>query len=480
MTVATTSAGALRGERAGDVDVFRGVLYARPPVGELRWQAPQPVEPWTGVRDATSFGPIAPQEITPERLAKRGQTMSEDCLYLNVWTPSADDARRPVVVFLHGGGVAMGTGSAPLLDGTRLAARGDLVVVTINFRLGALGSLYAPERAATNAAMRDQLLALRWVRDEIGAFGGSPADVTVAGQSSGAVAIAGMLTSDAAVGLFDRAILQSGGLERVRSTAAAAAVARRFHAALGDRDPTVEAILAAQGTIPTGFVPPEGPWHHCIDGDIIPEHPLVAVTTRALPPVPILAGTTKDEWRAFDTVLTDAEITEEYLRTRARALLGDGALLEDVLDLYRSEHTEGDEIERRRAVTSALVTDFHFGAPTDQFIRAHAAHGNKVFRYELRWPSPRPGIGACHDTCLPLLFGTMDAAPGLVGTGPEVTRMSETMQDAWIAFIHGADPWPAYEDGRRTTMLLGPESRAVEHHRREQLAVWDGRYPAAG
>ena len=229
---------------------------------------------------------------------------------------------------------------------------------------------------------------------------------------------------------------------------------------------------AAQGTIPTGFVPPEGPWHHCIDGDIIPEHPLVAVTTRALPPVPILAGTTKDEWRAFDTVLTDAEITEEYLRTRARALLGDGALLEDVLDLYRGEHTEGDEIERRRAVTSALVTDFHFGAPTDQFIRAHAAHGNKVFRYELRWPSPRPGIGACHDTCLPLLFGTMDAAPGLVGTGPEVTRMSETVQDAWITFIRGADPWPVYEVERRTTMLLGRDSHTVENYRRENLAVF--------
>jgi para-nitrobenzyl esterase len=205
--LATTSAGTLRGERAGDVEVFRGVPYARPPIGELRWLPPQPAEPWAGVRDATTFGPIAPQDISPERLARRGQAMSEDCLYLNVWTPAADQGARPVVVFIHGGGVAMGSGSAPLFDGARLAARGDVVVVTLNFRLGALGSLYAPGRVATNIALRDQMLALRWVRDEIGAFGGDPASVTAVGQSSGAVAIACMLTSDSAGGLFDRAIL---------------------------------------------------------------------------------------------------------------------------------------------------------------------------------------------------------------------------------------------------------------------------------
>lgn len=478
--VATTSLGSLRGERVGDVEVFRGVPYAQPPVGGLRWQSPQALRPWAGTRDAMCFGPIAPQDISGERLAKRGQTMSENCLHLNVWTPAADDGRRPVLVFLHGGGVAMGSGSAPLLDGTRLATRGDLVVVTLNFRLGALGSLYAPGLAVTNAALRDQLAALCWVRDEIGAFGGDPANVTVAGQSSGAVAIACMLAGDAARGLFHRAILQSGGLERVRSPAAAAATGRRFRAALSDPESSIESILTAQRTIPSGFVPPEGPWHHWVDGDVVHDHPLVTAADRALLPVPVLAGTTKDEWRVFDTALTDDEVTEEYLRTRARALLGDGAILDDVLDLYRTEHPDGDEVERRRAVASALVTDFHFGAPTEQFLRAHAAHGNPVYRYELQWQSPRPGVGACHDTCLPLLFGTMDSAPALVGSGQDVTRMSERLQDAWITFIRGADPWPVYDCDLRTTMLLGREAGTAEGYRREQLAVWEGRYPAAG
>jgi len=165
---------------------------------------------------------------------------------------------------------------------------------------------------------------------------------------------------------------------------------------------------------------------------------------------------------------------------RARALLGDRAIIDDVLDLYRAEYADGSDIEQRRAVASAMVTDFHFSAPTEQFIRAHAAHDNAVFRYELQWPSARPGVGACHDTCLPLLFGTMDTAPNLVGTGHAATRMSETVQDAWTAFIRGGNPWPVYDSDQGTTMLLSGESGTVESYRREQLAVWEGRYPAAG
>ena len=184
------------GTSCGDVLVFRGVPYAAAPTGERRWRPPQPAASWAGVRDATAFGPIAPQDISPERLAKRGLTMSEDCLTLNIWTPAADDNRRPVLVFLHGGGQTQGYGSAPLIDGSRLARRGDIVVVTMNFRLGALGALYAPDwhgADSTNLTLRDQRHALQWVREQIGAFGGDPGAVTVAGQSSGAIAISALL-----------------------------------------------------------------------------------------------------------------------------------------------------------------------------------------------------------------------------------------------------------------------------------------------
>jgi para-nitrobenzyl esterase len=503
MTVAAarTSGGTLEGVRDEGIEVFRGVPYAAAPVGALRWRSPVPAPPWVGTLDATRFGSIAPQDISAERLAKRGITMSEDCLSLNVWTPGAGGERRPVVVFLHGGGVVAGSGSAPLFDGTALARRGDLVVVTLNFRLGALGSLCAPEvlgvdgDPATNLALRDQLLALRWVRDEIGAFGGDPGDVTVMGQSSGAVAIACMLAGDAARGLFDRAILQSGGLERVRSTDAARDVALQVLGHLGvdgaapiDRTgPTVAAILDAQGQVPTGFVPPVGPFHHCVDGELVVEHPLVAAGRRALLPVPILAGTTRDEWRVFDTVLDDAEVTDRFLRGRARALAGGGPDVDDILDRYRTAHPGDGSITPQRAVASALVTDFHFTAPTEQLLRAHAGHGLRAYRYELQWPSPRPGLGACHDTCLPLVFGTLDRAPVLAGDDPAAQEMSGIVQDAWIAFIRTGDPatpatgaWPSYDGDRRATMLLDREPHVADRHRDDELVVWEGRYPASG
>lgn len=475
--LAHTSYGTLRGDTGGDVLVFRGVPYAAAPVRELRWHPPQPADSWAGVREATAFGAVAPQDISPERLARRGLTMSEDCLTLNIWTPAADAGARPVLVFLHGGGQAQGHASAALFDGSRLAGRGDIVVVTVNFRLGALGALYAPDwhgAGSTNLATRDQRYALQWVREEIGAFGGDPGAITVVGQSSGAVTISALLA--AGCDLFDRAILQSGGLERVRSAAAAAAVARQFIEAIGihaPEEPDVAAILTAQRGIDTGFVPPQGPFHPCIDGDVIAEHPLVVARTRQMPAIPVLAGTTRDEWRVFDAHLGDEVFTEQYLRDRARVLAGDGHNADAVVAAYRAEH------DNLRDAAGAIVTDYHFTAPTEQFIRGHAER-NAVFRYELQWPSPRPGLGACHDTCLPLVFGNLDAAPTLAGDDEAAYRMSADMQDLWLRFVHGGEPWERYRGAGGATMLIGPETGIARGHRAEQLAIWENRYPAYG
>lgn len=429
---------------------------------------------WTGVRAANAFGAIAPQDISPERLAKRGLTMSEDCLTLNIWTPAADDNRRPVLVFLHGGGQTQGYGSAPLLDGSRLARRGDIVVVTMNFRLGALGALYAPDwhgADSTNLTLRDQRHALQWVREQIGAFGGDPGAITVAGQSSGAIAISALLAGGC--DLFDRAILQSGGLERVRSTAAVSAVAEQVMSAV-PRDPGVAEILAAQRRIDTGFVPPQGPFHPCIDGDVIEEHPLVVARTRAMRAIPVLAGTTRDEWRIFDAALDEGVFTDQYVRDRAHALAGDGHDADAVVATYRANH------HTLRDVASAMVSDYHFTAPTEQFVRAHAERGNAVFRYELQWPSSRAGLGACHDSCLPLLFGNLHAAPVLAGDDEGARHMSDVVQDLWLEFVRGGEPWEPYDGVGGSTMLLGPETGVARDHRAEQLAIWENRYPAYG
>lgn len=481
--VAHTSYGTLRGDASGsgscgDVVAFRGVPYAAPPTGARRWRPPQPVTSWAGVRDAVGFGAIAPQDISPERLAKRGLTMSEDCLTLNIWTPAADDNRRPVLVFLHGGGQTQGHGSAPLLDGSRLARRGDIVVVTMNFRLGVLGSLYAPDwhgAGSTNLTLRDQRHALQWVREQIAAFGGDPGAITVAGQSSGAIAISALLAGGC--DLFDRAILQSGGLERVRSTAAASSVAAQLLATgalTRGEEPGVEEILAAQRCIDPGFVPPQGPFHPCIDGDVIAEHPLVVARTRAMPAIPVLAGTTRDEWRVFDAALDEGVFTEQYVRDRAHALAGDGHNAGAVVATYRADH------HKLRDAASAMVTDYHFTAPTEQFIRAHAERGNTVFRYELQWPSPRAGLGACHDSCLPLVFGNLDAAPALAGDDEAARHMSDAVQSLWLEFVRGHEPWERYDGAGGPTMLLGPETGIARGHRAEQLAFWESRYPAYG
>ena len=474
--VAHTASGALRGDASGDVLVFRGVPYAAPPTGKRRWRPPQPVASWAGVRDATRFGAIAPQDISAERLARRGLTMSEDCLTLNVWTPAADERRRPVLVFLHGGGQTQGHGSAPLLDGSRLARRGDIVVVTVNFRLGALGCLYAPDwhgPGSTNLTLRDQTRALRWVREQIGAFGGDPGAITAAGQSSGAIAISALLAGGC--DLFDRAILQSGGLERVRSTAAASDVAEQVSRAVGRGDePGVAQILAAQSRIDPGFVPPQGPFHPCVDGDVIAGHPLVVARTHEFPAIPVLAGTTRDEWRSFDAALDEDRFTEQYVRRRAQALAGDDYDTDAVVATYRSAHGT------LRDTASALVTDYHFTAPTEQFVRAHAERGHPVFRYELQWPSPRAGLGACHDSCLPLVFGNLHTAPALAGDDDAARRMSDAVQDSWLEFVRGGEPWERYDRAGGATMLLGPQARIARNHRAEQLAVWENRYPAFG
>jgi para-nitrobenzyl esterase len=476
--VAHTAYGALRGDASGDILAFRGVPYAAAPTGERRWRPPQPVPSWPGVRDAIAFGAIPPQDVSPERLAKRGLKMSEDCLTLNIWTPAADNGRRPVLVFLHGGGQTQGHGAAPLVDGSRLARCGDIVVVTVNFRLGALGALYAPHwhgPDSTNLALRDQRYALQWVREQIGAFGGDPTAVTVAGQSSGAIAISALLAGGC--DLFDRAILQSGGLERVRSTAAASAVAEQFlstGALTCAEEPGIGEILAAQRSIPSGFVPPQGPFHPCIDSDVIREHPLVVARTRAMPAIPVLAGTTRDEWRIFDATLDDDVFTEQYVRDRAQALAGDGRDADAVVATYRADH------HKLRDVASAMVTDYHFTAPTEQFVRAHAERGSTVFRYELQWPSPRAGLGACHDSCLPLLFGNLDAAPALAGDDEAARGMSDAVQELWLEFIRGGRPWERYDGVGGPTMLLGPEIGIARGHRAAQLAIWDTRYPAHG
>jgi len=263
--IAETKTGKIEGTKEGGLNVFKGIPYAAPPVGKRRWLSPSPVEPWSGVRQAQSFGTIAPQNPAPVELDITNycyveEPQSEDCLYLNVWSPGIDNARRPVLFWIHGGGFADWSGSQPIYDGSTLLGRGNAVLVTINYRLGSLGFLNLDEitggriPSTGNEGLLDQVAALEWVRDNIAAFGGDPDNVTIFGLSAGGMSVGALLGLPAAKGLFHKAIPQSGAASTAIRQDQAAQVAEQFLDILGVsasdvnalRSFTVEQLLKAQ------------------------------------------------------------------------------------------------------------------------------------------------------------------------------------------------------------------------------------------
>ena len=302
MSVVETSYGRVRGANQYGVHVFKGIPFAKPPVGDLRWRAPVPPAPWAGTREALGFGPCAVQSTIPgdvgELIGIATHEVSEDCLYLNVWTPKPDDARRPVMVWIHGGGNTLGAGSQPRVNGEHLARVGDVVVVTLNYRLGALGFLYAPELGATgNEALLDQVAALRWVRAEIGAFGGDPDNVTVFGQSAGGFDIAQLMAMPAAQGCFDRAVPMSGSLKRQATADSAYATAQSLAGHFGGFErlravPTTDTLGYQMRMTSTG-------WGPTCDGEVIAEDAAKVLARGTGDGMPLMIGHTRDESTLF-------------------------------------------------------------------------------------------------------------------------------------------------------------------------------------
>ncbi|HMC53331.1 MAG TPA: carboxylesterase family protein, partial [Acidimicrobiales bacterium] len=312
----TTRCGKLEGVERDGVRVFRGIPYARPPVGPRRFRAPQPAEPWTGVRDASKAGPAAPQVPGPTEQLMPGPPLDtdEDCLTLNVWTPAAAGAQpRPVLVWIHGGGFLTGSGSLPIYNGRFLAARGDVVVVTINYRLGALGFLSHPalrdeeSGAAGNWGLLDQIAALRWVRENIDAFGGDPGNVTVFGESAGAMSVGTLMGTPAAVGLFRRAIMESGSPAATPAEEAAGTAESLLRAAgcnridsEGARALPLGALLEAQQDLWARRGPGVGlPLQPALDGAVLERDPSEAIADGLSSGVPVITGTNRDEWEMF-------------------------------------------------------------------------------------------------------------------------------------------------------------------------------------
>lgn len=495
-----TRSGVVRGSIEDGLVVLRGVPFAAAPTGPLRFEAPRREASWAGVRDATRPGPASPQRssIVMRMLGLEDVAQDEDCLTLQVWTPGLDTSRRPVLVWLHGGAFTSGAGSLPVFDGATLARRGGVVVVTVNYRLGALGFLAHPDRfangeVAANFGLLDQIAALAWVREHAERLGGDPGRVTVFGESAGAMSIGALLAAPAARGLFQRAILQSGAAHNVSSRDAALRVAAIVRDAVGGSEAGVEALralpvetlLAAQQRAIDEAWRLEGlAFQPAVDGRVVPRPALEAIGDGSAAGVPLLIGTNLDEWRLFalaDAKLRDldeAGLLRRLVRVPPGATPDPQQLAGEAVEIYRGARA-GVRPTDPAALWLAMQTDRVFRVPAIRLAERQLRHA-PVFQYRFDWPSPALGglLGACHGLEVPFVFGTLDheRAGDLAGRGPAARALSERMQDAWIRFAAHADPgWPAYDLERRATQRFADECGVEHDPMAAERRFWDGR-----
>ncbi|MGD0239159.1 MAG: carboxylesterase family protein [Streptosporangiaceae bacterium] len=481
--VVRTAAGQVRGRTENGVAVFRGIPFAQPPVGDLRFAAPQPARAWDGVREAAMFGPPPPQSgflLTPMAPAAPDADPG-DWLTVNVFSPDLGAAGLPVMVWIYGGAYRFGASSMTGYDGGPLASRG-VVLVTFNHRIGVEGYAYLPGVPA-NRGLLDQVAALRWVRENIAAFGGDPERVTVFGESAGAGAIASLLVMPAAAGLFRRAIAQSvPGTFFSPDLAADVTVAIAAAAGL---PPTAEAFAAADPArlaAASDAVRPADhrdrwgpvgrtgvPFSPVVDGEVLPVAPWQALASGAGHDVDLITGHNRDEYRLF-TALTEVrgKVTDAMAAGALRGLAGpDGEAA------YREAYPDADA----EALFELVYSDWLFRMPTLHLAQAHAAGGSRTFLYQVSYPATEADLGACHAIDVPLVFGVW---PGLgrmlFGAEPPASAvaLSDLMGREWTAFAASGDPgWPPYSAGRRLTRVFDDPPDVVPYPEQASMHIWD-------
>jgi len=494
--------GRLTGFEDEGLEVFLGIPFAKSPTGAGRFRPPLPPEPWAGLRDATRYGCSAPQAALQLEQVMPGFDVgeqSEDCLYLNVFTPAADAGRRPVLVWIHGGAFTLGSGSQKMYDVRGLARQGELVCVTINYRLGALAfthlaGLDASLDTSACAGIQDQAAALRWVRENIGAFGGDPQQVTIFGESAGGFSVGTLLGLPEARGLFERAIPQSGAAHLTQDAEAGARIARLLVSELGIAPADVgklwelpaEAIVQAQQRVEARerLGTHSRPFKPVVDGRVLPEPPIDAIARGLSAGVPVVVGVCRDEEKLF-TLWDKAarELDEPGLVKRIDDLVpGHGHTL---VEAYREARAErGDDVTPYE-LYAAIETDRVFRMPAVRLAEAQSRHQPATFAYLVTWEAAAMGgqLGACHGIDLPFVFGNVGAkASGLfAGSGPDAERLSREMMGAWIAFARGGDPnhgelvsWPAHDEERRATILFGRETQVVDAPLEGERCAWEG------
>ena len=501
MTSAATSVrvaqGELRGKSGHGISAFLGIPYAAAPFGDARMLPPRPAPSWDGIRDATEHGPTCPKGDYPpqfQALFPEIVIPGEECLNLNVWTPDPGASGLPVLVWIHGGSFMNGSGSVGEYDGTAFA-RDGIVCVTLNYRLGAEGFLYTGDQVA-NVGLLDQVAALRWVQQNIAAFGGDPGRVTVAGESAGAMSITTLLAMPRASGLFQQAITQSGAGAHTLAPDESRQVAQYLADALGVA-PDRQAIAA----VPPGRVsqaasalteevqtmPDPARWGRIVlsllpfcptvDGDVLPQEPLSALAGGAASGVRLLTGTNLEEALLFLVAGGGIDLIDEAALAGGAAAYGapDGTVA--AYQGNRPGAGHGD-------VLAAIITDWFFRIPAVRVAEARAGNsasaGNTwMYRFDWRSPAFDARLGSCHAVEIPFVFDTL-GEPGtrvrLGGDAPQA--VADTIHSAWVRFITDGDPgWPAYDAGTRATALFTEKLDVVSDPAGDERLLWEQRQP---
>ena len=453
--------------------MFRGVQYAT----AARFAAPVRVTSWTGTRDATAFGPAAPQPVggpldglVPGSF--RGATDEGACLTLNVFTPDGGSEPKPVLVWFPGGAFTIGAASQPAYDATTFAAEQDVVLVTCNYRLGALGFLDTRDAGgASNCGLRDAIAALEWVHDNIAAFGGDPGRVSVFGESAGGGMVLHLCASPRAAGLFRGAIVQSGATFNTLDTARAALVRDAVLSELGLTDAKdlidvpVATLLAAQSAAAMALLASVGmmPFHPMVDGDVLLEPPAAALAAGAAAGIPMVIGTTTDEMRLFVDVSGPAPERAKLCRRVARYTGVDDARADEIVATYETELPDADTND----IWASLFTDVEMQQPAAAMRDAHRAHG-PVYSYLFGWPATNPLLGACHGIDIPFTFATFDDGwAEFVGADDDARALSSMIRNAWAAFARDGNPgWPVAP----AMMRFDRDSGVVDDPLRNRLA----------
>jgi para-nitrobenzyl esterase len=484
--VVHTAQGRARGAVENGVAAFKGLPYAAPPFGALRFKAPVPAEPWKGVRDATGFGPTVPK--APYRLPFAGileepVIEGKDCLNLNVWAPQGGGEGLPVLVWIHGGAYRNGSGAISTYDGGAFA-RDGAVCVTLNYRLGIDGFLLLDD-APDNRGLLDVVAALAWIKENIAAFGGDPEQVTIFGQSAGAMAVTTLLAMPSAQGLFTRVIAQSGVGDRVMSHEDAEKVTTELARRLGvpaNREGfgavRIPRLYSAQFAL-TQDIPKTPmrwgrigitmmPFAPVLDEASLPSDPLDAARSGVGADVELVLGSNTDEHRFF---LVPPGLLDAL----------DDSFVDAALQIYggRPQHLRAAYEERYSTageLFAAAATDFFFRLPDIRFADARGAGSAGTWMYEFAWRSPcyAGRLGACHYLEVPFVFDTLDTASAALVTGQEPPQqIADEMHRSWLTFAATGNPgWTRYTPERRAVMTFDLESGVVDDPRSEQRVAW--------